>query len=65
MNEHILIDLSTRERVAIRQALIDEIEILTKDRFLDEDKKSNRIIICQHALSKIQFSLRKEDFKKD
>ena len=40
------IDFTSRERIALRQALIDEIEKLTKNRFLDKDKIENRIIIC-------------------
>ena len=57
------ISFSSRERVAIRQALIDEIEKLTKNPFLDDDKKGNRIIICQKALAKIMNTLHREDFK--
>lgn len=54
------VNLSVRERIAIRQALEDEIEKLKKMRFhwLDEDKRRNRIIICQRALEKIKTSLR-------
>lgn len=58
------ISFSSRERIALRQALIDEIEKLTKNRFLDEDKRENRIIICQNALSKVMNTLHKEDFKR-
>ena len=58
------IDFTSRERIALRQSLIDEIEKLTKNRFLDEDKRANRIIICQNALSKVMNTLHKEDFKR-
>lgn len=60
------IDFTSRERIALRQALIDEIEKLKKMRFhwLDEDKRANRIIICQNALSKVMNTLHKEDFKR-
>lgn len=53
------VNLSVRERIAIRQALEDEIDKLKKARFhwLDEDKRRNRIIICTSALEKIRFSL--------
>ena len=54
------VNLSVRERVAIRQALEDEIEKLKKMRFhrLDEDKRRNRMAICGKALEKVCISLR-------
>lgn len=51
------VNLSVRERIAIRQSLEDEIEWLKSDCFTDEDKIRNRIIICSSALEKIRFSL--------
>ena len=59
------VNLSVRERVAIRQALEDEVNILKCNRFIDESKKRNRIAICEKALEKVCISLRHDGvFKK-
>lgn len=58
------LSLSVRERIAIRQALLDEIELLEKaKKYLDEDKIRNRVIICKKALAKIMVTLHKKDFE--
>jgi len=64
-DQYVDISFSSRERVAIRQALEDEIEKLKKMPFprLDEDKRRNRIIICQKAMTKVLNTLHRPDFK--
>ena len=64
-DQYVDISFSSRERVAIRQALEDEIEKLKKMRFhwLDEDKRRNRIIICQKAMEKVLATLHRKDFE--
>lgn len=52
------VNLSVRERVAIRQALKDEVNIINCNRFIDESKKRNRMAICGKALEKVCISLR-------
>lgn len=64
-DQYVDISFSSRERVAIRQALEDEIEKLKKMRFhwLDEDKRRNRIIICEKAMTKVLNTLHRKDFE--
>ena len=64
-DQYVDISFSSRERVAIRQALEDEIEKLKKMRFYwtDEDKRRNRIIICKKAMAKVLNTLHRQDFK--
>ena len=57
------ISFSSRERVAIKQALEDEIEKLKNNTLLDEDKRYNRIIICHKALAKVMNTLHRKDFE--
>lgn len=64
-DQYVEISFSSRERVAIRQALEDEIERLKKMPFprYDEDKRYNRIIVCQKAMTKVLNTLHKKDFE--
>lgn len=61
--QYVDISFSSRERVAIRQALEDEIEKLKKMPWLDEDKRYNRIIVCKKAMAKVLNTLHRKDFE--
>lgn len=57
------IEVGRRELICMQQSILDEIDILTKNRFLDDDQKRERIIVCNKVLGKIRIGLSEEYFK--
>lgn len=61
--QYVDISFSSRERVAILQALEDEVKKLQTIPWLDEDKRYNRIIVCKKAMAKVLNTLHRKDFE--
>ena len=57
------IEVGRHELICLQQSVLDEIDILKRDSYLDEDQIRERIIVCNKVLGKIRIGLSAEYFK--